>query len=121
MNKNKIYKAKLKPLKKCLKGCEVHENSKNYWKVVSWKDHKLNLTRPYIGFRTYYKSYFGGKTVNVKQHNKYSNILQLYSDKGMYMMDIFDHWVEHVDLEETEKAENNEILDNLLEKWNELF
>jgi hypothetical protein len=116
----KTYKVKLKSLNECLKGCEVYESSDNYWKVVCKKDHKLNEpVKDNIGFRTFYKGYFGDpeKIVNVKEHKKFKNILQMYSDKGMHMMDIFRHWVsEWVEEEDVMPV----FLTGLLEKWDYL-
>ena len=90
--------------------------------------------KSYIGFRTFYKGYFGSdKTVIVKPHKKYSNILQMFSAKGMHMMDIFNDWVEEeVNVDEIVDVIKNEItdfqikevpviLDGLLTKWEDLL
>jgi hypothetical protein len=115
-------KAKLKSLDECFKGCEIHESSKNYWKVVCYKDHKLQApvkVKIQIGFRTFYKNYFGSdKVINIEPHKKFANIYQMFSDKGMHMMDIFKDWVDEIIEEEEPKVPI--LLTNLLEKWDEL-
>lgn len=111
---------RLKSLDKCFQRCKIVESSKNYWKVSKLAAVEVLGLKSYIGFRTFYKGYFGsGKTVIVKPHKKYSNILQMFSAKGMHMMDIFNDWVE----EEIKPKEVTviPIVDGLITKWEDLF
>lgn len=110
---------RLKSLDKCFQNCEVIESSENYWKVLRPGVIMSKHLKCQIGFRTFYTSYFGtDKTVLVKPHKKYSNIFQMFSAKGMHMMDIFNDWV---DEEVNEIKEVPVILDGLLTKWGDLF
>ena len=121
------FKVKLKDLDSCLKDYEVEKRSDNYWKVFVKYDYDRSSQKQFIGFRTYYKKYFGSnETVNIRKHKKFTNIYQMFSDKGMHMMDIFDDWVQAWVTELEPEIEPEEkvvpvILTNLLEKWDELI
>lgn len=73
----------------------IVEVSKHYWKIHKSSFNFISLEKKYVGFRTYYKKYFG-QIVNVRKHKKYPHIYQIYSDRDMLMMDAFECWFEWI-------------------------
>lgn len=128
MDKRKTFKGRLK-LWEHITGTYpstvnyVSEVSKHYWKVYHkdvWAGDPCfvrpapewngGLRKRYVGLRAYYLKYFG-QVVNVKYHRKYPHIVQIYSNKGMFMMDAFECWFAWI--KDIEPYKDN--------TWDELF
>ena len=101
-DRRKTLKAKLKSYDEAMKLFIVQEKTEHYWNL--WIRHrpvvldihglehaprKKKHGYDYVGFRVYYKKYFG-EVVNVRKHRKHPYVWQMYSDRGMLMMDVFE-------------------------------